>query len=99
MNNISLIGRLAIDPKISIINVKGVDKTIAKYTLAVERMGSNDVDFILCSVLDKGAEWVKNNVKKGSRIGVIGSLKINTYEKYGMKINSAEILVREQYFA
>lgn len=98
MNNVSLIGRLTNDPKISSINIDGVNKTLAKYILAVERQAKG-VDFVPCSAIDKGADWIKNNIKKGSRIGVIGTLKINNYEKSGVNVYTAEVLVKEQYFA
>ncbi|WP_250277614.1 single-stranded DNA-binding protein [[Clostridium] colinum] len=97
MNNVSLIGRLTKDPEISILNINGEEKQMAKYILAVETR--NQTDFIPCSTIDKGAEWIKKNIRKGSRIGVVGSLKISNYEKSGIKSYKAEILVKEQYFA
>ena len=64
MNTVNLIGRLTKDPVISFIKINGEDKKMAKYVLAVERMGSKEADFLLCSVIDKGAEWIENNIKK-----------------------------------
>lgn len=97
MNTVNLIGRLTKDAQISTIEVNGQEKIIAKYILAVESI--NGIDFIPCSVLEKGAEWIKNNIKKGSRIGVVGSLKITNYEKGSIRVYKPEILVKEQYFA
>lgn len=99
MNTVNLIGRLTKDPDISFININGDRKKMAKYILAVERIGSKGADFILCSVIDKGAEWIENNIKKGSRIGVVGSIETSSYKKNGMDIIKAEINVKEQYFA
>lgn len=94
MNTISIIGRLTKDPQISSIDINGTSKKMAKYILAVERK-TGGVDFIPCSVIDKGADWAENNIKKGTRIGVVGSLRINIYEK----VYKPEIIVTEQYFA
>ncbi len=99
MNTVNLIGRLTKDPDISFININGESKKIAKYVLAVDRMGSKEADFILCSVIDKGAEWIENNVKKASRIGIVGSIHTSTYEKNGVSVIKTEIKVKEQYFA
>ena len=99
MNTVNLIGRLKKDPDISFININGESKKIAKYVLAVDSIGKKDVNFILCSVIDKGAEWIENNIKKGSRIGVVGSIETSSYKKNGMDIIKAEINVKEQYFA
>lgn len=49
MNTVNLIGRLTKDPDISFININGESKNMAKYVLAVDRMGSKEADFILCS--------------------------------------------------
>lgn len=98
MNTISIIGRLTKDPQISNITVSSTSKKMAKYILAVERK-TEGVDYIPCSVIDKGANWAENNIKKGSRIGVIGSLRINIYEKNNEAMYKPEIIVTEQYFA
>lgn len=98
MNTISIIGRLTKDPQISNITVNSTSKKMAKYILAVERK-IEGVDYIPCSVIDKGANWAENNIKKGSRIGVIGSLRINIYEKNNEAMYKPEIIVTEQYFA
>lgn len=98
MNNITLLGRLTKDPQIGSIKIKEENKKMAKYILAVERK-SDGVDYIPCSVIDKGANWVQNNLKKGARICVVGSLRINTYEKDGNVMYRAEVIVNEQYFA
>ena len=98
MNTVNLIGRLTKDPDISFININGDRKKMAKYILAVERIGSKEADFILCSVIDKGAEWIENNIKKASRIGIVGSIHTSTYEKNGVSVLKTEIKVKEQYF-
>ncbi len=99
MNTISLIGRLVKEPVISEINVQGNIKKMAKYTLAVERENSKDIDYICCSVIDKGAEWIEKYIKKGTRIGIVGSLRIQNYEVDNKMNYKAEIIVNRQYFA
>lgn len=99
MNTINLIGRLTAEPTISKINSNGIERKVAKYTLAVERDKKDEVDYILCSVIDKGADWIEKNIKKGVRIGIEGSLRISSYEKNSTMIYKSEIIVRKQYFA
>lgn len=99
MNTINLIGRLTKEPSISEINIQGASKKMAKYTLAVERENSKDVDYICCSVIDKGADWLEKYIKKGSRIGVTGSLRIQNYELDKKIYYKAEVIVSKQYFA
>lgn len=98
MNTVNLIGRLTKDPDISFININGESKKMAKYVLAVDRMGSKEADFILCSVIDKGAEWIENNIKKGARIGIVGSIETSHYKESGIEVTKVEINVKEQYF-
>ena len=99
MNTVNLIGRLIKDPDISFININGEQKKMAKYTLAVGSISKKQVNFILCSVIDKGAEWAEKYIKKGSKVAVVGSIETSSYKKYGIDIIKVEINVKEQYFA
>lgn len=95
MNHVSLIGRLTADPEI--IN-GGNDTLIARYTLAVDKPGKEEANFIRCVAFNKGAEFVESYLFKGMKIGVVGSLNISTYEKEGMKLSSTEVIVQGHDF-
>lgn len=95
MNNITLIGRLTSDPKLTVAN--GISLT--KYTLAVSRMAKDEVDFINCTAFNKNAEFAQKNFAKGQQIGVVGSLVTSSYEKDGVKQNTFGVNVSSQYFA
>ena len=77
MNNINLIGRLTRDPE---LRTTGNGKNVCDFTLAVNRIGSEDADFINCQVWEKQAENLCKYQSKGSLIGIIGSLRVNKYQ-------------------
>mgnify|MGYP006069397845 CR=1 FL=1 len=41
----------------------------------------------------------RKQYKKGTRIGIVGSIHTTTYEKNDISIVKTEIKVKEQYFA
>ena len=100
MNNFSGIGRLTADPEIKY----GDDgKPIGSYTLAVDkkfkREGQPSADFIPCKVYGKNAEFVEKHLKKGLRIGVIGSINTWSVEnKEGKKIYGWNVNVSSHSF-
>ena len=95
MNQVNLIGRLTSDPEIS-------DK-VTKYTLAVDRRfkrdGDPDADFIRCVCFGKTAEFAGKYLKKGTKIGVTGSIRTGSYtNKDGVKVYTTEVNVENQEF-
>lgn len=81
MNSVNLIGRLTADPEIRQAKTQKGDKiAIATFTLAVQRIGSEEADFIRCKVFGAGAEFVESYLEKGQRIGVTGRLQTGKYE-------------------
>lgn len=80
------------------LKYSGNGKAIGRFTLAVDREfkkeGQPDVDFINCVAFDKKAETIANYVKKGHKLGVIGRIQTNTFDKQdGSKGFSTEIVV------
>lgn len=99
MNNVNLIGRLTADPEIRTANNK--DKTqIANFTLAIDRVGGEDADFIRCVAFGRAAEFVEDYFTKGQRVGVTGRIQTGSYEnKDGQKIYTTDVIVEHLDFA
>lgn len=98
MNQVNLIGRLTRD--VDIRESKDGETTIALFTLAVERMGSKEADFISCRAFGKTAEFLEDNTSKGQRLGVTGHIQTGSYEnKKGDTVYTTDIIVERIYFA
>lgn len=97
MNNVSLIGRLTAEPE---IRYGKDDMTIANFTLAVDRIGSDEADFIRCVAFGKSAEFVDDYFTKGLRVGVSGRIQTGRYEdKDGVTRYTTDIIVERLDFA
>ena len=100
MNKVILMGRLVRDPEVRQAN----DKTVARYTLAVDRRfkreGQPEADFFNCTVFGKGAEFADKYLKQGTKIAITGSMQSHNYtNKDGQKVYSWQVIVDEQEFA
>lgn len=89
MNKLFAIGRLTADPE-----VKDVKETkLCAFVLAVPKT-KEETDFFRCVAWGKTAEIIGKYLKKGSKIGIEGSLHTRTYEtKDKQKAYTWEILV------
>lgn len=101
MNVICLIGRLTREPE---LRYTTSNIPVCRFTIAVDRKyageGQQKTDFINCVAWKSTAEFVSKYFDKGVRIGVTGSLQINTWEnEEGKKMYSAEVLVNSIDFA
>lgn len=101
MNIICLIGRLTKEPD---LRYTASNIPVCRFTIAVDRKyageGQQKTDFINCVAWRSTAEFVSKYFDKGVRIGVTGSLQINTWENEGgKKMYSAEVLVSSVDFA
>jgi single-strand DNA-binding protein len=94
MNQINLIGRITADAETK--NTQ-TGKTKANFTLAVQRT-KDEADFILCEAWEKTAELISQHTKKGDRIGITGSLRVEKYEKDGEKKTFTKVLINSMYF-
>jgi single-strand DNA-binding protein len=101
MNHWAALGRLTADPEIK-YSEGGV--AIAKYTLAVDRIGAKEgqqqADFIPCTSLGKTAERIGNSsLKKGHRMLVTeGQLQSWKSEKDGVTKYGMSVLVNRFQF-
>lgn len=77
MNNVNLIGRLTKDPE---LRRTAQGKPVANFTIAINRIGNDNTDFIDCVVWDKQAENLQQYCSKGDQVGVVGRLQTRTYQ-------------------
>lgn len=95
MNFVCLIGRLTKDPE---TRASADGKTVARYTLAVDRRGEG-CDFIPCVCFGKSAEFAEKYLAKGMKIAVMGRIQTGSYTgKDGKKVYTTDIIVSEQEF-
>lgn len=98
MNIVMLIGRLTADPKVS-----NSSTAVAKYNLAVERIGSKEgqqnADFIPCTAFGKNAEFAQKYLSKGMKIAVQGRIQTGSFKKEdGTRVYTTEVIVDRHEF-
>lgn len=100
MNKVELIGRLTRDTE-----TRGEgDKTVGRYTLAVERRfakadADQKADFINIVAFGKAGEFAGKYFKKGMRVAVIGRIQTGSFtNKDGQKVYTFDIVAEEQEF-
>jgi single-strand DNA-binding protein len=69
MNSIQLIGRLVADPQ-----AREASKPVARFRIAVDRVGSNEADFVPVVTFNHLAEVVAKHLSKGRLVAVAGRL-------------------------
>lgn len=90
MNKIILIGRMT---KNAEVRYTQSNKAVAQFSLAVNRPGNKETDFINIIAWDKLGEIVQKYTHKGSLIAVEGRLQTRTYEdNNGNKKNITEVV-------
>jgi single-strand DNA-binding protein len=77
INRVVLVGRMTKDAD---LRYTPSGKAVATFTLAVNKFGKDEANFINCVVWDKKAESTANFTKKGSLVGVEGRIETRTYE-------------------
>ena len=90
MNNCQFTGRLTADPE---LRMSQSGKPFLSFTIAVDRIGKDEqADFVRCKVFGQSAEFMAQYTHKGDVIGVAGALRIDSYEKDGRKVWTADIM-------
>lgn len=101
MNKAVLVGRITKD-----IEVKQTANQVAftQFTVAVDRRfkdanGNRQADFINCVAWRQTATFIAQYFKKGSKIGIVGTIQTRDYEdKDGKKVYVTEVMVEEAEF-
>ena len=100
MNKAIITGRLTREPDIRYTHD---NKTVAKYTLAVDRRykrdGEQTADFINCVAFDRNAEFAEKYLHKGTKIAVCGRLQTGSYtNRDGVRVYTTDVVVEEHEF-
>ena len=96
MNVVTLIGRLTRDPE---VKSGQSGKQYARFSIAVDRpFQKGEADFINCVAFGKTAELIGEYLRKGSKLGLNGSLQMNRYEANGEKRTSYDVVVNNVEF-
>lgn len=95
MNKIIISGNLTRDMEL----YEKKDMKIGKFTVAVSRQyknekGKYESDFLNC-VIFKPSDYIVNNLTKGSKVLIDGSVQTRTYEIEGNKRYSTDIIVNK----
>ena len=95
MNKVILMGRLTKDPD---VRSTTDGKTIARYTLAVDRRFGKDntADFISCVVFGKGAEFAEKYLQQGTKIVATGRIQTGSYtNNEGKKVYTTDVVIED----
>lgn len=89
MNTVQLVGRLTKDPEISYTSK---ELCVARFSVAINRVGMGGVDYITCAAFGKTAETIEKYVHKGDRVGIVGKIQTSSYEKNGQKVWATNVV-------
>lgn len=95
INNVVLVGRLTKDAE---LRYTPSNVAVATFTLAVNRpfkneAGEREADFINCIIWRQSAENLANWAKKGSLIGITGTIQTRNYEnQQGQRVYVTEVI-------
>lgn len=95
INNVVLVGRIVREPE---LRYTPQNTAVATFTLAVNRRfknakGEREADFINCVIWRQPAENIANWAKKGTLVGITGSIQVRNYEnKEGQRVYVTEVL-------
>lgn len=101
MNKVIIVGRLTKDPEIKLTSNQ---TQFCSFTVAVDRRfkdanGQRQADFISCLAWKQNAVFIQKYFKKGSRIGLVGSIQTRSYDdQNGQKRYITEVVVDEVEF-
>ena len=91
MNTITLIGRAGRDPEVKYLDGGNV---VANLTLAVNRRKNEDPDWFNLEIWGKTAQVAVDYVRKGSLIGIVGSVRIDKWADKATGEPKSKIVVR-----
>lgn len=89
MNLVVLTGRLTRDPE---LKYGQSGSAYCRFTLAVNRVNKDEVDFINCVAFGKTAELVGEYLRKGKMTGLQGRVQTSSYEVNGEKRYRTDII-------
>lgn len=100
LNEFRLLGRLTSDPEYKTMQGKNGEIKIANYSLAINKKYGEGTDFFPIECFGPTAQWVSNNLYKGVKIFVEGSLSRNSYTtKDGRSVHETVLVASNHIFA
>lgn len=98
MNFTIQMGRLTKDPE---VRTGQSGKKIARYTLAVDRIGKDaGADFIPCVAFDRSADFAEKYFTKGQRVLISGRIQTGSYKnRDGNTVYTTDVIISTQEFA
>lgn len=95
INSVVLTGRLTKDPETKMTQN---GKQVSSFTLAVNRT-KEQTDFIRCKAFGKTAELAGQYLRKGSLVGVTGSIWTGSYQnQQGATVYTTDVVVNQLTF-
>lgn len=96
MNVVALMGRLTADPELKDTR----DSCYTRFTLAVNRIGSEDADFISCVAFGKTADLICKYMAKGRQLAVWGRIQTGSYKNQqdGRTVYTTDVVVQSMEF-
>lgn len=97
MNSVCIMGRITRDPELRYTN----DQTaVCRYSIAVDRPGTDKVDFINVVAFGRGADFAVKYFTKGLRVGITGHIQTGDYtDRNGVKRRTFDVIAERQDFA
>lgn len=97
MLNLSILqGRIVAKPE---LEKSSNEKEFCKFTLAVQRMNNDDVDFIDCVCFNKVAINLCNYINKGDKLIVTGKIQTQSYtDNKDIKRKSTVIIAQQIHY-
>ncbi len=91
VNNVTLTGTLGRDPESKMVG----DKKLVKFSIAVNGYGDK-VDWINIEVWGKPAEYVENYLNKGSKVAIVGRIKVDSWsDRDGNKRTGTSVVANQ----
>ena len=95
MNKVILMGRLTADPD---LKQSQNGSSYARFTLAVNRRGNDEADFIYCAVFGQRAEALARYVTKGTRLLICGHINVESWDDNGQRRYNTSVIVDDWEF-
>lgn len=95
MNKVILMGRLTQEPD---LRQSQGGNSYVRFTLAVNRRGKDETDFISCALFGQRAEALAKYVTKGQRILVCGHINVDSYDDNGQRRYNTTVIIDDWEF-
>ena len=97
MNKSIISGRWTKDPDIKYTS-GNEPLAIARGTIAVNRRGKDEADFISVVAFGKTAEHIQKYYKKGMKANIVGRIQTGSYEGKNGKVYTTDVVIEEIEF-